>query len=265
MAGLAVLALLVPAGSAGAETTFEFCRNVAEDYTCIGPAREFATVEPRIWVIVRPSDMGPYEGRLDWVQPDGSIYATARQRTPEQRATYRWRLSIPVRGQQAESLPGAWTVRFFVNNQPAGSGGFVLKQVGESRISIPSLGLVSVVAIGTAHDFDNQSGTAINPGTEFHLGVTGDTIRAYVKLAIPPVDAASAPKTVPGLVRWTAPSGEVLESSTRWNLKAGYAMVWWGPRMPSYEGKVQKPIGLWQVEFLVEGVPAAKTTFTLTP
>ncbi len=80
-------------------------------------------------------------------------------------------------------------------------------------------------------------------------------------LLIPTTDV---PKTVPILMRWTVPSGEVLEVQNHWSLKAGMAW-WWMAIMPSYEGKVQKPTGTWQIEFLLDSVSVAKMTFTLAP
>ena len=128
------------------------------------------------------------------------------------------------------------------------------------RVWVPRVGTVKLLTIGAAHEFDLSAGTAVTPASEFRAG---ETIHAYMTLEL--LSAGIGPDVAAGLVRWTAPSGEVLTERTQWNLKHDTNRILWGPQIPAYEGKVQSATGKWQVEFLVEGVSVAKTAFTLTP
>lgn len=127
-------------------------------------------------------------------------------------------------------------------------------------VTVPLIGNVRPLALGTARGFDETNGIAVEPASEFHRG---EAICAYMKLLL--FSPGAGPQTASGAVNWIAPSGEILTRPMDWDLAQAPATIWADPRMPDYEEKVRTPVGVWQVQFMVEGVTVATTTFTLTP
>ncbi|MGH2396289.1 MAG: hypothetical protein ACRDF5_04135 [bacterium] len=251
---LLVLFFVVLTPSAGTQASFQFCRDIPPDFNCVGPGTVFPTNSPFVWVMISVAQPGPYEVKIEWIAPDSSTYATRTART-DQRGIFRWRFQLTIQSQRAETLPGEWTVRAFVDGRLVGSSKFTLLLVGEPKFWVPSFGVVGLITAVTAKSI--ESGRPVGETTEFKLG---ETVYSFVQLSIPPSRAGIR---VPFVWKWTSPSGEVLEGTGQFGpTREGLTTVSaWRP-LPSFEGRVQQPIGEWQVEFAVEGAVVAKFKFS---
>ena len=248
--------VLLP-GSASGQVTFEFCRDAsASDWACVGPSNVFPTSIPSVWVIIRNPRPGPYEYRIEWIFPSGSTYKSQQGRVPDAKV-YRFRSSISVLGSQAETLPGEWLVRYIVSGTEIATGKFMLQLVGAQKFWVEALGAVSVDSAGLARRFENNQYLEI--GAQFRIG---ERPYFFVNLSYPP---AKTDLTLRRIVKWTAPSGETLESTAPIAIKQRGTNWRTRHQMPEFDGKVQQPVGNWQVECALEGTVLAKLQFTMVP
>jgi hypothetical protein len=249
----ALTTLAVPALS---QTTVQFCRDVRPGPVCVGATTVFSTTDPFFAFIVVIPQRGPYEIRVEFVNPTGAVDVLVH-RTQRTDANQTFGFRVPIFGEKAETLPGEWTVRVLVGEVLIATGKFTLQLFGEPKVWVPPLKGVSVVRAVTARRI--ESNEPLDEGTEFRLG---DSVFAYVRFSHPP----SQPGAVASVRwNWIAPSGESLERAGEYRPREGSTggLAW--SRIPTYDGRVQQPTGEWKVEFNLAGVVVARLTFNLLP
>ncbi len=188
--------------------------------------------------------------------PDGSVYATSALRAPEARY-YRFRFRLRIRGSRAETLPGDWGVRILINERLAGSAKFTLQLVGDPKVWVPALGVVEVTRMVTANGA--RGNEPVGEASEFKVG---ETVYSCVRFEF---SSSGEERSVHYKWQWTAPSGERLERARRGVIRGDWSSVRWCTPLPSFQGRVQNPVGMWQGEFLIDDVVVARFQFNMVP
>ncbi len=232
------------------QTTIQFCRNVPEDFSCVGPSTTFGTNEQMVWIIVKPIAC-PCDLQVEWVGPGGTIEATASDRVSRTgNLQGRWRLAI--RGQKPETLPGEWTVRVSSNGKQVASGRFTLQLVGVQKVYVPALGPVAARGgmVKTEPNSPPQESTSVFSAQ--------DEIWAFVAY-----DFAPLPKdvTVIHKVRYLRNGAEVYQYFAPGGrlFRANSNNYWAKIRLPS--DKVQP--GDYTVEWSIDDVVLIKVPFKI--
>jgi hypothetical protein len=128
---------LAPSPALSQSVEIEFCRDLS-NWVCVGATATFSTADPAIWALVSVSGEGPYELKIEWVAPNGTVYST-RSSQASGSGPWMFRSGLEVRGRCPEALPGQWTLRVAVNNRPVGSARFTLRSSGEGAAGTPAV------------------------------------------------------------------------------------------------------------------------------
>jgi hypothetical protein len=166
-----------------------------------------------------------------------------------------------VLGRRAETLPGEWNLRLYVDDRLAASATFTLQLVGERKYWIDALGPTFVLKAVTARRI--ESGEPVDETAEFKAS---EPVHAFVHVGYSPVGQERAGASVGILWRWIAPSGERLERRAQTSpLTVGTSGTRAWSRLPLSESRLRDSTGDWVVEFLFGDVLLARLQFVVIP
>jgi hypothetical protein len=255
-----VLSVLLFGGSAPAQRmmSLEFCRDVV-DWSCVGPARQFADTIARVWLLARFTGAAGSQVTVEWIAPAGHVYQKQEGTLPSPRepapgpVEYRVRFPLAVRGTRAEPLAGEWTVRVLLGNREIGSGTFGLVRTGGPKAWVEALGVVELERITAAAGV--REGEPEGAGDAFALG---QPVWCWALVRFRERDSDVG---VARVWKWKAPSGETVESETRVTVRRGWSNYrTWG-RAPL--DRVASARGLWECELFVDSVKLGGAQFVV--